>query len=97
MGSVTGGDVYDEGETAVLEAIPNTGYRFTRWNDGNTDNPRNVVVTKNATYIASFEKIEDALDTVEANDNANAKVLINGVLYILRDGKVYTTTGQEVE
>ncbi|MBO7226458.1 MAG: T9SS type A sorting domain-containing protein, partial [Bacteroidales bacterium] len=26
------------------------------WNDGNTDNPRTITVTEDATYIASFER-----------------------------------------
>mgnify|MGYP002625874326 CR=1 FL=1 len=55
MGSVSGGGTYDENTTATLAAIPNSGYRFLRWQDNNTDNPRSVTVTTNATYTAYFE------------------------------------------
>lgn len=39
-GTVTGNGTYYHGETATLTAIPDSGYKFTGWNDGNTDNPR---------------------------------------------------------
>lgn len=54
MGSATGGGVYDEKATATLEATANTFYKFLKWADGNTDNPRSVTVTGNATYEAVF-------------------------------------------
>lgn len=39
-----------------ISAIPNYGYRFVRWNDGNTSNPRTVTVTTYETYTATFAK-----------------------------------------
>jgi hypothetical protein len=41
---------------AVIEATANKGYRFVRWDDGDTDNPRTVTVTKDITYTAMFEE-----------------------------------------
>ena len=55
MGTVSGGGTYDEGATATLTATANSGYHFTQWQDGNTQNPRTVTVTSNATYTAFFE------------------------------------------
>ena len=55
MGSVFGGGAYEAGTEATLTATPNEGYRFVSWQDGNTDNPRTVTVTADATYIATFE------------------------------------------
>ena len=54
MGTASGSGAYPEGETATISAQPYDGYRFLRWNDGVTDNPRTLVVTTNATYIANF-------------------------------------------
>ncbi len=54
MGTVTGGGTYDGGTTATLTATPNTGYHFVQWQDGNTQNPRTITVTGNATYTATF-------------------------------------------
>lgn len=36
------------GITVTLEAIPAEGYKFSRWSDGNTENPRAYVVTADA-------------------------------------------------
>ncbi len=55
MGTVTGGGTYNDGATATLTAMPNAGYHFVRWQDGNTQNPRTVTVTGDATYTAYFE------------------------------------------
>ena len=52
--SIDGGRQYAKGETAVLKAEPKTGYHFVKWSDGNTDNPRTVTVTSDATYQAIF-------------------------------------------
>ena len=55
MGSVTEGGEYAYGTEITLTATANSGYRFTQWSDGNTDNPRIVTVTENKTYTAEFE------------------------------------------
>ncbi|MBQ0119346.1 MAG: leucine-rich repeat protein [Bacteroidales bacterium] len=39
---------------AVLVAYPQAGYHFAQWNDGNTDNPRSVVITQDTTMEAFF-------------------------------------------
>jgi hypothetical protein len=54
MGTVTGGGTYTAGTGVSLEAVANPGYRFTGWQDGNTDNPRTFTAMANATYTASF-------------------------------------------
>ena len=59
-GTITGatnGAYYDYGTVLTLTAIPNEGYRFTRWQDGETDNPRTVKIIQDITFIAAFEKI----------------------------------------
>ena len=40
----------------TISAIPNYGYHFTLWNDGNTDNPRRIQVNQDKTYTAYFDK-----------------------------------------
>ena len=54
MGSATGGGVYDENASAMLTATANTNFKFVKWDDGNTDNPRTVKVTGDASYKAIF-------------------------------------------
>lgn len=66
MGTVTGGGQYDYATTITLTASPLTGFRFTEWDDHNTQNPREVSVLGDATYTASFEQI-----TYTVNATAN--------------------------
>ena len=37
-----------------LTAYPHVGYHFTQWSDGNTDNPREIVLTCDTTFTAEF-------------------------------------------
>lgn len=54
MGSATGGGTYEENTTATLTATANSTFKFVKWNDGNTSNPRTVKVTENASFQAIF-------------------------------------------
>lgn len=56
MGIAVGNGLFPEGCTIEIGAIPLEGYRFVRWNDGNTDNPRQITVDGSTTYVASFEQ-----------------------------------------
>ena len=95
-GDVMGSGTYKEGEVAKLEAFANEGYKFVRWDDGNTDNPRLVTVTSDLTFTAEFVKINDALFNVEGSNDGVQKVLRSGRIYILRNGEIFTTDGQRV-
>lgn len=64
MGSVSGGGTYNSGSTATLTAIANSGYRFDHWQDNNTQNPRTITVTGNATYTAYFVATQDIDDVI---------------------------------
>ena len=68
-GTVTGGGVYNAGTAITLTAAPNIGYRFIGWSDGNTDNPRNVVVNSDLALTALFEAITAIDDEAEAAVN----------------------------
>ncbi|MBO4738997.1 MAG: hypothetical protein J5606_05485 [Bacteroidales bacterium] len=56
-GKVSGGGTYAKGQEIKIAATPNLSiYKFVKWEDGNTDNPRTIVVKKEATYTAIFEQ-----------------------------------------
>jgi hypothetical protein len=42
--------------TAIIEATAFPDYHFVQWNDGSTDNPRNITVTENVTFTATFKE-----------------------------------------
>ena len=83
--------------TAVLTATPKEGYRFVRWNDGNTDNPRTVFVTESVDLVAEFESISTG---VEAVSGESTRVYVVGrTLHVENNTdtyRVYTATGQLV-
>ena len=64
MGSTLGNGEYDYNSTATITAVANTGYHFTAWNDGNTDNPRNIIVTGDVSYTAMFAEDQQAMYTI---------------------------------
>ena len=84
-GTVTGGGTYNEGTSVTLTATPATGYHFVKWQqDGNTQNPRTVTVTGNATYTAVFAQNVGIDEVAEAAWNlypnpASSVVAIDGV------------------
>ncbi len=53
-GTVTGGGTFAKGKTITLTAIPDEGYAFSQWSDGNTENPRTVTVTQDSTFTVEF-------------------------------------------
>ena len=55
-GSVTGDGTYGSGTNVELFAIANAGYKFSKWSDGLTDNPRIVTVNKNMNFTAQFDE-----------------------------------------
>lgn len=53
-GTVAGTGTYLANSEIVITAIPAAGYYFIKWDDGNTDNPRTVIVNGDKTYQAIF-------------------------------------------
>ena len=58
LGSVSGNGLYDYLDTLSISAATITHYHFVRWTDGNTMNPRNIIITSDTNFTAIF-----AIDT----------------------------------
>lgn len=104
-GSTADEQTYDCGTSLYIKASPAEGYHFVRWSDGNTDNPREVSVLSDITFEAVFALDNPgpstSLDEVSNSGTSTGKaepqkILHNGQILILRDGKTYTVHGQEV-
>ncbi|MDR1543886.1 MAG: leucine-rich repeat protein, partial [Prevotellaceae bacterium] len=55
MGSVLGGgSIFCVNNSYAITAQANIGYEFSAWNDGNTDNPRHIYLTRDTTFVATF-------------------------------------------
>ena len=76
MGRVTGGGEYEIGEEITLEAIPNEGYHFVKWDDENTDNPRLLTVAYDITLTAVFSNTYTV--TVQPNYTSMGRVTGGG-------------------
>ena len=55
MGTTSGSGTYDYGSAVQIRAIPYANYEFVNWSDGNTDNPRDITVLGNMTFVANFQ------------------------------------------
>lgn len=53
-GTVSGGGQYTSGQQATLSAVAKSGYKFQKWNDGNTSATRSVTVVNNVSFTATF-------------------------------------------
>ncbi|MBR1516359.1 MAG: InlB B-repeat-containing protein [Paludibacteraceae bacterium] len=83
--------VYKTGTSLTMTVTADPGYVFTQWSDGNTQNPRTVSVTADASYTAEF-RLESLPATVDAYQSAPADV--KQILYLLasqtgNDSKIY--------
>ena len=54
QGHVAGVGEYYPNEEATLTVTPLGGYRFKQWGDGNTDNPRTIIMTQDTVLEALF-------------------------------------------
>lgn len=77
-GNVTGGGAYHYGDTPTLTATPASGYEFQGWQDGSTENPRQITVTGNATYTATFSEVGSIYYTITANVSPENSGTVNG-------------------
>lgn len=96
QGTVTGAGTYTHGAKVTLTAVANKGYEFAQWSNGVTDNPYLLTATEDLTIEAQFV-LATAVENVSADGDTSQKVFRNGQVYILRNGKTYTTTGVEVK
>ena len=69
--NIDSGWTYNASETILentigvtIQATVYDGYSFNQWSDGNTQNPRVISITQDATYTASFSVNQYAIQTV---------------------------------
>lgn len=77
MGACRGTRLYNEGETVTAEAVPKSGYRFVKWSDGSTENPRIFTASKDTELTAYFEL--DKINNIYVNTSQSSEVLVNTV------------------
>lgn len=74
----SGSGVYNYLSDLSFLAIPKYGYHFTMWNDGDTNNPRNVTLTQDTSMTSLFSKNQYYLTAVP-NDTSLGLVTGGGI------------------
>lgn len=77
-GIVSGSGKYLYGELAQIIALASVGYKFSKWNDGNLSQERNVRVVCDTSLIAIFDKESYKLD-LSSSPSEGGLVSENGV------------------
>ena len=95
-------------EVTIL-ATANEGYEFTGWKVGNRycdftecgtalntlDNPLTITMTEDVAYKAEFKAKGEGIENIVLTEKAH-KVVVDGMLYIVRDGKLFNLQGAQV-
>lgn len=83
-GTVSGGGVFEKGQTATLTATPGDGYRFLNWVDGDieisTNETYSFAVNENKTITAVFELENTPEPTLTYNIEAVASPVAGGTV-----------------
>ena len=86
-----------EGKSITVTASAAEGYKFKGWKDEDgelfeTASEASVKMNRNKQITAVFEEAQ-GFESVKTEDVPAQKLLINGQLFILRDGKLYNAAG----
>jgi len=79
-GTISGGGTFAIGSQQTLTANPTMGWKFINWNDGNTNNPRILLLTTNVTLSANFTNAPMYL-LIQAGDGGMAGRWMLGTNY----------------
>ena len=87
----------------TITATANEGYHFSHWYTKDSskeikENPYTSAESEDMKYIAVFAEGSEGIESVTLDLSTGIqKVLMNGTIYIIRDGKMYDVQGQRVK
>jgi hypothetical protein len=81
-GSISGNSTAEYLDYVTLTVNADYGYHFAQWSDGNTDNPRTIVLTKDTTFTAEFAKNTYTISTTSANPEWGTTAGDKSALYL---------------
>ena len=62
-GIVEGAGEYEGYSNVILKVIPENGYIFKQWSDGNTDNPRTIIIERDTMLTAICDEYQEPANT----------------------------------
>ncbi|MBR0176019.1 MAG: T9SS type A sorting domain-containing protein [Bacteroidales bacterium] len=71
-GSVSGSGLFHYGDTATIAAMANPGFEFLYWNDSITNNPRDILITQDTSFIAYFGQIDYLIESRVSPEEAGS-------------------------
>lgn len=83
--------------TITFQADPKEGYKFLKWSDEDTNSERSFELTQDINLVADW--VEDSTTDIDDVDVVSParKIVHDEQILILRDGKTYTVTGQQIK
>ena len=81
LGTANGSGEYDYLDTVVISTSAIEHYHFVRWDDGNTENPRQVVIECDTAFTAFFA-IDTHTVSVSTNDIVRGMVHSSGIEFV---------------
>ncbi|MGM9733825.1 MAG: hypothetical protein ACI3YT_06870 [Prevotella sp.] len=66
-GTFEGAGFYNDGDVALVKAIPAEGYVFVKWNDDETSPERSITISDDVSYVATFKKTAASEGTGSGN------------------------------
>lgn len=90
---------YAEGTELTITAQPAEGYEFVEWSDGHETNPYLLIVEdgKNINITAMFCAKGQGIENIQVEGDQPQKIMMDGILYIVREGKIYNAQGANVK
>ncbi|MBQ7258970.1 MAG: InlB B-repeat-containing protein, partial [Paludibacteraceae bacterium] len=90
---------YAEGTELTITAQPAEGYEFVQWSDGHETNPYLLTVEdgKNINITAMFCEKGQGIENIQVEGDQPQKIMMDGILYIVREGKIYNAQGANVK
>lgn len=78
MGRTMGSGTYKSNQLITIEAVPNYGYHFVKWSDGNTNPIREITLGKEDIYLTAYFGISQFNISAISNDILLGKIVGGG-------------------
>ena len=97
--TVRSGDYVDHGTLLRFTAsADDPGFTFDYWSNGAlSGNVQELVLSADVNLVAFFKEIHEGIEDVQGDEVQGTKILRDGELLIIRNGKTYNALGAEIK